>query len=174
MLPQHSLCNTHKLNRADARSLFSALSGGGERRKMIQVECRYSWVDDLMIQNLQKLLRGCNHRVLLFFCELGMLSVQCIIQNGFLFGWCSRVKRWHFVVSSCLALTRGRRAVSRKVICSVCHFTSWGSGWDYSEMSLWDMTLSLSQASTSQLKTKASFTLPFPFISVDDKSTNVF
>lgn len=69
------------------------------------------------------------------------------------------VKQWQFVVFFCFAHTGGRGAVSRKEICPVCHFTSWGSGWDYSKMSAWDMTLSLSQASTSQVKTKASFHL---------------
>lgn len=57
--------------------------------------------------------------------------------------------------------------MSRKGVCPVCHFPSWGRGWDYSEMSVWDMTLSLSQASTSQLKTKASITLPLRFICVE-------
>lgn len=48
----------------------------------------------------------------------------------------------------------------RKGVSSACHFPSWRRGLHYSETSSRDMTLSLSQASTSQVKTEGSFTLP--------------
>lgn len=53
---------------------------------------------------------------------------------------------------------------SRKGFFPACHFLSWGSSRGHSEMSSWEMTIFLSQASTIQLKTNASITLPFLFI----------